>query len=249
MSRFSTSRILVNNNQRGNPILSHIKKIPWEHASIAPDYLVGASAAVLFLSLKYHRLKPEYIYQRMKPLGTQFSLRILLCIVDIDDHQQPIRELTKACIVAGFTLFLAWSTQEAGQYLETFKSYEFKPPDSIKERVESDQFSKLSDCLVQVKSINKTDVLTLVSNFGSFKNIIEASPEELSVLPGFGDQKVKRLVEAVNTPFLISNASTKGSATYAATANKESSSIQQQKNFASSNDYNEYDEEFNFDSE
>ncbi|KAJ3030123.1 UNVERIFIED_CONTAM: Excision repair cross-complementation group 1 [Siphonaria sp. JEL0065] len=199
----SSSRVLVNQNQKGNQVLSFIKKIPWEHANIPADYQVGANSGVLFLSLKYHRLKPEYIYERMKMLGTQYSFKLVLCLVDIDDHQQPIRELTKACLFAGFTLFLAWSAEEAGKYLETFKVFEFKPPDLIKERVDEDDFSKLSDCLSQVKSVNKTDVVTLVSNFGSFKNIVEASPEELSILPGFGDQKVKRFVEAVNTPFLL----------------------------------------------
>ncbi|KAI9331060.1 restriction endonuclease type II-like protein [Obelidium mucronatum] len=196
-------KVLVNPNQRGNVVLSFIKKIPWEHANIPADYQVGANSGVLFLSLKYHRLKPEYIYERMKSVAPQYmSFKVVLCLVDVDDHQQALRELTKACLFAGFTLFLSWSPEEAGRYIETFKVFELKPPDLIKERVDSDHFSKLSDCLVQVKSVNKTDVVTLVSNFGSFKDIVEASPEELSILPGFGDQKVKRLVDAVNSPFL-----------------------------------------------
>ncbi|ORY46500.1 DNA repair protein rad10 [Rhizoclosmatium globosum] len=201
----NSSRVLVNHNQKGNQVLSFIKKVPWEHANIPADYQVGANSGVLYLSLKYHRLKPEYIYERMKQLSNQYALRIILCAVDIDDHQQAIRELTKACILAGYTLFLAWSAEEAGRYIETFKAFEYKSPDMIKERVETDNFSKLTDCLVQVKSINKTDVLTLVSNFGSFKSIVEASPDELSLLPGFGDQKVTRLVEAVQSPFLLEN--------------------------------------------
>ncbi|KAJ3072018.1 Excision repair cross-complementation group 1 [Podochytrium sp. JEL0797] len=199
------SRVLVNQNQKGNPVLSFIKKIPWELANIPADYQVGKNSGVLFLSLKYHRLKPEYIYERMKGLSNQYALRIILCIVDIEDHQQPIRELTKACILAGYTLFLAWSAEEAGTYLQTFKAYEFKSPDMIKERVDSDPLVKLTACLGEIKSVNKTDVVNLASNFGSFKNIVQASPEELSILPGFGDQKVKRIVEAVHAPFLLKN--------------------------------------------
>ena len=42
-------------------MLPHIKGVAWEYADIVPDYQVGLSSGVLFLSLKYHRLHPEYI--------------------------------------------------------------------------------------------------------------------------------------------------------------------------------------------
>ena len=61
---------------------------------------------------------------------------------------------------------MAWTNEEVGRYLETFKAYESKPPDMIKERVENDYLSKLTDCLTQIKSVNKTDVVTLSSHFG-----------------------------------------------------------------------------------
>ena len=36
-----------------------------------------------FSSLKYHRLHPEYIAQRIDSLGTSYNLRILLILCDI----------------------------------------------------------------------------------------------------------------------------------------------------------------------
>ena len=33
-----------------------------------------------------------------------------------------------------FSLILSWSSEEAGRYLETFKMYENKPADMIKEK-------------------------------------------------------------------------------------------------------------------
>lgn len=57
-------------------------------------------------------------------------------------------------------------TAEAGRYLEIYKTFERKPPDMIKERVENDHMSHLSAALTSVKGVNKTDVLTLASNFG-----------------------------------------------------------------------------------
>ncbi|KAI8617929.1 restriction endonuclease type II-like protein [Chytriomyces sp. MP71] len=186
---YNSSRVLVNPNQRGNKMLDSILKVPWEYADIGADYQVGRDAVALFLRCAYHRLKPEYIYTRMKTLA--HALRIVLCVVDVEDHQQPIRELTRACIVAGYTLVLAWSLEEAGRYVETFKAFEFKSPDLIKEKVVGDAFTKVSECLVQIKSVNKTDALTLVSTFGTFRSIVQATPDELSTLPGFGDQKVR----------------------------------------------------------
>ncbi|KAJ1567309.1 Excision repair cross-complementation group 1, partial [Cladochytrium tenue] len=146
----------------------------------------AAANKVIVNQNQYHRLKPEYIYERMKGLQHLYLLRVILVIVDIDDYQPTIRELTKATIVAGFTLFMSWSAEEGGKYLETFKAFEHKPPDLIQEKVDGDYMSKLVDCLTQVKSVTKTDVMALSSTFGSFKRIAEATPEELSQCPGFG---------------------------------------------------------------
>ncbi|KAJ3414545.1 Excision repair cross-complementation group 1 [Chytridiales sp. JEL 0842] len=93
--------------------------------------------------------------------------------------------------------------EEAGKYLETFKAFEHKPPDMIKERVDGDYFSKLTACLKEIPTVNKTDVMTLASTFGSLKNIMDATTDELLLCPGFGEQKVLKLTEAVNTPFIM----------------------------------------------
>lgn len=69
-------------------------------------------------SLRYHRLHPEYIHQRIEKLGHSYNLRILLLMCDVvrlkpslvtvfacltsmilqSEHQEPIRELTKVYI-------------------------------------------------------------------------------------------------------------------------------------------------------
>jgi DNA excision repair protein ERCC-1 len=57
--------------------------VPWEYGDILPDYEVGQTSCVVFLSLKYHRLKPEYIFERIKSIKYQYILRVILCIVDV----------------------------------------------------------------------------------------------------------------------------------------------------------------------
>jgi DNA excision repair protein ERCC-1 len=48
-------------SQKGNPVLDKIKSMPWEYGDIPADYVLGVTTCALFLSLKYHRLHPEYI--------------------------------------------------------------------------------------------------------------------------------------------------------------------------------------------
>lgn len=58
------------------------------------------------------------------------------------------------------------SAQEAGRYLESYKLYERKPPDLIRERVDDSYMAHMTSALTSVRGVNKTDVTTLVSNFG-----------------------------------------------------------------------------------
>jgi len=200
---YRTNRILVNPCQKGNPVLLNIRNIAWEYSNIVPDFQVGETSCVLYLSLKYHRLHPEYIFRRIEELGNRYLLRILLIFVDVTHNQSFIRELTKLTMDNNITVVVSWSVEESGRYLETFKSYENKPPDLIKEKVDNDYYSKLTDFLTQVKSVNKTDVLTLISNYGTVKRIVEASPTSLVSCSGFGDQKANRLANAFREPFIV----------------------------------------------
>ncbi|KAG7570971.1 hypothetical protein FFLO_01065 [Filobasidium floriforme] len=193
--------IIVNACQRGNPLLNGIKGIGWEYGDIVPDYQVGQNTCVLYLSLKYHRLHPEYLHNRIERLRGMYLLRVLLLICDISEHQEPIREITKICLINDMTVMTAWNVQEAANYIMTYKAFEHKPPDMLKERVQKDYPSQLQNALTSVKGVNKTDVITLSTNFGSFKKLAHASSEQLSLCPGLGDVKVRRLMEAFNLPF------------------------------------------------
>ncbi|XP_061580490.1 DNA excision repair protein ERCC-1 [Cololabis saira] len=200
----SGSSIIVSPRQKGNPILKFVRSVPWEFGDIVPDYVLGQTNCALFLSLRYHNLNPNYIHDRLKQLGNTFTLRVLLVQVDVKDPHHALKELARICIMADCTLILAWSPEEAGRYLETYKSYEKKPADLLKEQVEKDYLSKITDCLTTVKSINKTDAITLLSTFSSVEGIISASKEELVLCPGLGPQKARRLHDVLHKPFLKS---------------------------------------------
>lgn len=198
----SGSSIIVSPRQRGNPILKYVRSVPWEFGEVVPDYVLGQTTCALFLSLRYHHLNPNYIHERLKQLGSTFVLRVLLLQVDVKDPHHALKELARICIMADCTLILAWSPEEAGRYLETYKSYEKKPADLLKEQVEKDYLSKVTDCMTTVKSINKTDAITLLSTFSSVEGVINASKEDLGLCPGLGPQKARRLYDVLHKPFI-----------------------------------------------
>ncbi|KAK7549525.1 restriction endonuclease type II-like protein [Phyllosticta citricarpa] len=208
-SRNTSSSILVSPRQRGNPILNSIRAVPWEYSDIVPDYTVGATTCALFLSLKYHRLHPEYIYSRIKALAGKYNLRILLVMVDIENHEEVLRELSKTSLINNVTIMLCWSAQEAGRYLELYKTYEHAAPTSIRAHQATNYSEKLVEFITTPRSINKTDAVSLVSNFGSLRTAINAHPEEVALVAGWGDKKVQRWCNSVREPFRNPKASKK----------------------------------------
>lgn len=101
---------------------------------------MGKNSCALFLSLRYHNLNPDYIHERLKLLGKMYELRVLLVQVDIADPHHQLKNLTRICILADMTLILAWSAEEAGKIIETYKIYENKPADRIMETSESSPY-------------------------------------------------------------------------------------------------------------
>ncbi|BCS00757.1 DNA repair protein RAD10 [Aspergillus luchuensis] len=202
-SRSGPSAILVSTRQKGNPILNHIKLLPWEYADIPADYVVGNTTCALFLSLKYHRLHPEYIYSRIRLIAGKYLLRIILVIVDIPNHEESLKELSKTSIVNNMTLILCWSAPEAAHYLELFKSSENSQPTAIRTQQAQSYKESLVEFVTTPRSINKSDAASLISTFGSLQNAVNAQPEQISAVPGWGEKKVKQWCSTVREGFRV----------------------------------------------
>ncbi|KAJ9131503.1 hypothetical protein P3X46_035158 [Hevea brasiliensis] len=197
----SRNAILVSHRQKGNPLLKHIRNVRWAFADVVCDYLLGQNSCALYLSLRYHLLHPDYLYYRIRELQKNYKLRIVLCHVDVEDVVKPLLEVTKTALLHDCTLLCAWSLEECGRYLETIKMYENKPADLIQGQMDTDYLSRLTHALTTVRHVNKTDVVTLGSTFGSLSNIMDASMEDLARCPGIGERKVKRLYDTFHEPF------------------------------------------------
>lgn len=209
-NRQAPSSILVSARQKGNPSLNYIKSLPWEYSDIPADYVLGATTCALFLSLKYHRLHPEYVYSRIRALGHKYNLRILLTMVDIPNHEESLKELSKTSLINNLTLILCWSAQEAGRYLELYKSYEHASPTSIRAHQATSYSEKLVEFITVPRSINKTDAVSLVSAFGSVRAAVNARPEEIGEITGWGEKKVQRWCGTVQENFRVRKAAKRG---------------------------------------
>ncbi|ORX68049.1 excision repair cross-complementing rodent repair deficiency, complementation group 1 [Linderina pennispora] len=195
--RYANTTVLVNELQRGNPVLACIRNVRWSYSrNIAADYVVGQSACILYLSIKYHRLHPEYISKRIEKLGKGHRLRVLLVHVDTEDCKLPLREINRTAALSDVTLLLAWSLDEAGRHSSTAR------PDMIRERIEDSYMARLTNTLTDIRSVTKADVLTLSSNFSTLEALAKASVAELTLCPGIGDLKAKRIHDALNQPFI-----------------------------------------------
>jgi DNA excision repair protein ERCC-1 len=124
-------------------------------------------------------------------------------MVDIPNHEDPLRELSKTSLVNNVTLMLCWSAAEAARYLELYKSYENAGFAAIKGQQASSYADKLVDFVTVPRSLNKSDAVALVANFGSLRNAVNADAEQLGMISGWGGTKVKRWSAALDEPFRV----------------------------------------------
>ncbi|KAH8093582.1 hypothetical protein JL720_4723 [Aureococcus anophagefferens] len=158
----------------GNPLLKHLRNVAWRfEKKLVPDYVVGEKHCAVFISIRYHLLKPSYLSRRLAELKAEtWRLRVLLCHVDLDDAAKALHELNVLAVKAECTLILGHSDREC-----------------------------LADALTTIKPVNKTDVATLAGRFATFRDLLRAPVEELRDAPGLGDKKVARLYDAFHVPF------------------------------------------------
>lgn len=192
--------ILVNVKQKANPLLKHMSGVQCKFVdNIEADYVFGRSACGVFLSLKYHNLYPNYIYEKMRAIGEGYRLKVLILLVDISDPKAPLRELTKFAVHSDSTLMVCWSFEEAARYIETYKVFRNKSPQILMEKQAANSrgtegaYECVAEALSSLKRINRTDAISLISSFESLHKLAAASPDAISVCPGLGPQKAEQL--------------------------------------------------------
>lgn len=135
---------------------------------------------------------------------------MLLALVDIPNHEDSLRELAKTSLVNNVTLVLCWSAAEAARYLELYKSYEHASFGAIRGAQATSYAERLVEFVTVPRAVNKADAVALVSTFGSLRAAVNADPETVGVIGGWGEKKVKAWCAAVEEPFRARNAAKRG---------------------------------------
>jgi DNA excision repair protein ERCC-1 len=188
-------------NQRGNSIMNYIRNVPYQHVRMVPDFMWNTTKCALFLSLKFNSLNGNYIHGRIAEVRSDFTLRILLVLVDMQDSANALVTLNRLAVLHQWTLILAWSEEEAARYLETFKALDGKEPTSIQKPQTSNWYDQANAVLTTVKSLHSAESGHLLANFGSIQSIASAPREKLTMVQGLGAIKVERLYDAWHLPF------------------------------------------------
>jgi len=195
--------ILVHECMRNYPrLLAEIKHAPLQMMKgIVPDFVISDNTCALYISTTNHTLYPTYLPKRIRELGRAYKLRTLVCLVESDDNVKCLEDINKLCFTSELTLILAWSVVEAARYIESLKALEKKGPASIKGKVETEFLPTLNNALTSIKSINKTDVMTLLDAFTDFRGITQATDAQLLLCPGLGMTKVQAISGALSCSF------------------------------------------------
>ncbi|CAJ1348657.1 unnamed protein product [Effrenium voratum] len=199
----SSQAIVARTRQQANPVLSCIRSTLVEFVAddtLSADFLAGPDTAVLFISLRFQRVHPEYLDRRIQGLG-EWRNRILLCRVDVEQPEEALEQVTLAAFHGKLSLLLAWTDAEAAAYIETLHRYQSKGAEALMGRLNQDHHARHLEVLTTIKGINKTDAAALSTCFGSFAGVAKASSEDLQRCSGIGDKKVRQLSNVFHKPF------------------------------------------------
>ncbi|CZT98046.1 hypothetical protein PFAG_00177 [Plasmodium falciparum Santa Lucia] len=194
--------LIISLRQKLNPVIKKIKRVRYKFNNIIPDFLVGKNNACLFISMKYHRLRSNYLKARIETLSNKYNNRILLCLVDMENIENSLGEINQLSFSFNMTLILCWSNEECARVIEDFRIYEKKISYIIKKKISSsNQEEKIHELLKKIRCIHTTDCITLTTKFKNFKNIIQAKKEDLISCSGLGIKKIQALMATFNDPF------------------------------------------------
>lgn len=70
--------------------------------------------------------------------------------IDVAEPHHALKHLTRISILADMTIMLAWSAEDAGKIIETYKRYETKPPDDIMERSDTAPHQKVKSKFLHI---------------------------------------------------------------------------------------------------
>ena len=188
--------MLVNDVQRGNEVLKHVVQVSYEYKDIPVDYLPNPQTGVLFLSVKYHRLHPEYLENKLKAYYP-YRLLILALLLDTGDYHATLKELQ---LNFSYKLVPCASNQECAMLLEQLSIYANKTEAYLQPRIQDDYKTQAQVVLTTIHGVNKSDVIVLLTKYKTIKGIANATVASLLECPGIARTKAERIHRTFHAP-------------------------------------------------
>ncbi|KAG0440389.1 Mating-type switching protein swi10 [Dictyocoela muelleri] len=189
--------IQISIKQKGNNVIEYLKGTPWSYnETITTDYEINMDTSIIFLSIRFHLCKPEYIYKKIKA-QRKYKIQVLLVLVDVNNYEKCIAELFYISDKNGFSMVLAFSNEEAGKYIKSFELR--KSINLIRKRADGER-EKILEFITSFPKINKTDALQLISNNLSLFEMVK-NVDDIKFVFGIGDKKIDIFKYYLDKPF------------------------------------------------
>uniref|UniRef100_A0A8R1DSW1 ERCC1-like central domain-containing protein n=2 Tax=Caenorhabditis japonica TaxID=281687 RepID=A0A8R1DSW1_CAEJA len=155
--------------QEGNPVLKYVRNVRYEWGDIGADFECGPSFGVVYLSFKYHKQHPDYVYSRINGKDeNRYRNKVLLGYCNMEEPKHVLRELNMICFREAWTLVVVYTVEEAAEYIELFKTTQKKEVTIKKKPIDDRNDTPMSDerrqnreiavgFLTSARSITKTD--------------------------------------------------------------------------------------------
>lgn len=190
--------IRVSNLQKGNSLLEHLVKTSWHFdASTVADYEINNSAGVVFLSLRFHICKPDYITKRLRKCANKYKTRVMLLQVDIKNYEPCIEEIFSLSFGFDFTLVLSFGSEESARYIRALDINGTRRVESLAKKIE-DAHEKFISAFPK---LNKNDVTSIKGSFANIRSFLNAKVQDLENINGMGKVKAQILKKYAEMDF------------------------------------------------
>lgn len=186
--------IEVNTKQKGNNLLTYISTSLIYFTNLATDYQPNENTSILFLSLKFHIAKPEYIHKRLKKI--QHAIKILLISIDTQNYESILPEMHKIAFDYDHNLILTFSDDESARYIKSFEKVNKKSVEYIRSKKDN-----IDEFLKSIPKITSRDVDNIKRCNISLRELINRSNAEIKVIDGMGDVKCEVLAQYFDKNF------------------------------------------------
>ncbi|WUR04084.1 Ercc1-like DNA excision repair protein [Vairimorpha necatrix] len=177
--------IKINKKQYANNVISYLTDSSYSFIEdISTDYEINNTISVLFLSLRFHCTKPEYIYKRLNKLKP-YKLSIVLLYVDSENFSSTLLELYDKLDA---TIILGFSNEECARYLKGLDINQNRSINVIRRKEES-----YETFLTSWPKINTTDSACILKNYHNLKDFFNNLEKDVKNISGIGNTKTSLL--------------------------------------------------------